>query len=95
MDELIELCRKFGVSRLEIFGSVMTDEFDPERSDLDFLIDYPDDLDLGPWMRDFFLLEEALESLFGRSVDLVFLNGIRNPYFRRNIESTRTLLYAA
>jgi predicted nucleotidyltransferase len=93
--ELERLCRDFGVERLELFGSAMTDQFDSERSDLDFLIAYRDDIDLGPWMRDHFRFQEALESLFGRNVDLVFLRGVRNPVFKRNIESTRTLLYAA
>jgi uncharacterized protein len=95
MDELIELCRQFGVSRLEIFGSAMTDEFDPVRSDLDFLVEFSPDQDLGPWFRDFFVLEDELRRLFSRDVDLIFGSGIRNPYFLRNIEKTRTLLYAA
>jgi predicted nucleotidyltransferase len=93
--ELEELCREFGIERLELFGSAASGEFDPNHSDLDFLVQYPDGFDLGPWMRDFFRFQEALKSLFGRNVDLIFLDGIRNPYFRRNIESTRTLLYAA
>jgi predicted nucleotidyltransferase len=40
-DELIALCKVFGISRLELFGSAATDAFDPERSDLDFLVEYP------------------------------------------------------
>jgi uncharacterized protein len=95
MDELIELCKRFGVSRLEIFGSAMTDDFDPDCSDLDFLVEFHPDQDLGPWFSDFFKLEDELKQLFGREVDLIFGSGIRNPYFLRNIEKTRTLLYAA
>lgn len=93
--ELEALCRQYGVARLELFGSAMTPAFDPKKSDLDFLIEFLPDQDLGPWMKDFFELEEELERLFGREVDLVFGSGIRNPYLKRNIEATRTLLYAA
>jgi len=93
--ELERLCREYGVERLELFGSAVSRDFDPEHSDLDFLIEYRDDFDLGPWMRDFFRFQDELKALFGRDVDLVFIDGVRNPYFRENIESTRTLLYAA
>jgi uncharacterized protein len=93
--ELEQLCREYGVERLEVFGSAVTGEFDPEHSDLDFLIEYRDDFDLGPWMREFFRFQDELQALFGRDVDLVFLEGVRNPYIRKNIESTRMLLYAA
>lgn len=35
------LAREYGVARLEVFDSVCTPEFDPERSDVDFLVEYP------------------------------------------------------
>ena len=39
--EIRSLCRAYGVARLEVFGSICTGEFDPARSDVDFLIEYP------------------------------------------------------
>jgi predicted nucleotidyltransferase len=93
--ELEALCREYGVERLEVFGSATSGRFNPETSDLDFLVEYKDDFDLGPWMRDLFRFQEALEELFGRSVDLVFASGIRNPFLRRSIDESRMLLYAA
>jgi uncharacterized protein len=94
-EELIALCREFGVARLEVFGSVMTPEFDPERSDLDFLVTYPPDYDYWPWLGRYQELEERLAALFGRDVDLVIAKPFRNPYFAEAVEETRTLLYAA
>ena len=93
-DELIALCREYGVARLEVFGSIMTDEFDPERSDLDFLVTYPPDYDFGPWAGRLQDLEERLSILFQRPVDLVIAKEFRNPYFARSVDETRQLLYA-
>ena len=89
------LGREFGVLRLEVFGSVCTPEFDPETSDVDFLVEYPDDYDFGPWLSRYFAFKEALAKLLGRPVDLVMASAPRNVYFMRSIERTRRLLYAA
>ncbi len=43
LDAIRALCREYGVARLEVFGSVCTREFDPGRSDVDFLVEYPPD----------------------------------------------------
>jgi uncharacterized protein len=93
--ELERLCREYGVERLEVFGSAVSGDFDPDRSDLDFLIEFQPGVDLGHWMKHFFAFEDELKALFERDVDLVFPKGIRNPYLKRNIDATRLLLYAA
>ena len=93
--EIAALCRECGVARLEVFGSVMTDEFDPDRSDVDFIVHYPDDYDFGPWLARYFDFKTDLESLLGRSVDLVMVGAMRNPYFIKSVNETRQLLYAA
>jgi predicted nucleotidyltransferase len=92
--ELIELCRKHHVRRLDVFGSAAGSEFDPERSDFDFLVEF-DELPPGGYANAFFGLKEDLERLLGRPVDLVILSAIRNPYFRQSIEANREPLYAA
>lgn len=93
-DRLEALCRRFGVKRLELFGSASDGRFDGEGSDLDFLVVFDPSVADSRADRYFGLLE-ALESLFSRKVDLVELEAIRNPYFRESIERSRTLLYAA
>jgi predicted nucleotidyltransferase len=92
--EIAELCRRYRVRRLELFGSAVTDRFDPQRSDVDFLVEF-EPLAEGEHADAYFGLRESLEKLLSRPVDLVMMRAIRNPYFLEAIESTRTLLYAA
>jgi predicted nucleotidyltransferase len=92
---LADLCRNYGVQRLELFGSAATDDFDAGRSDLDFLVEFLPHQPLGPWLRHYFAFQSDLARLFGRSVDLVMAGAVKNPHFRRELERTRTLLYAA
>jgi uncharacterized protein len=92
--ELIQLCRQFHVRQLELFGSALGDAYDPERSDLDFLVEFEAMAD-GGYAAAFFGFKESLEQLFGRPVDLVVGSAIRNPYFRQSIEQSKALLYAA
>ena len=87
-EELRELCRRFHVRRLELFGSAAGDDFDPARSDLDFLVEFQRGAP-GAFLRPIFGLKELLEALFGRRVDLVEPSAIRNPYFRESIERSR------
>lgn len=92
--ELLELCERFGVRKLEVFGSAAGERFDPSRSDLDFLVDFEPASPREMADRYFGLLE-ALVALFGRPIDLVMTAAIKNPYFLQGIELSRTLLYAA
>jgi predicted nucleotidyltransferase len=92
---LADLCRRYGVRRLDLFGSAATDAFDPSRSDLDFLVEFLPQQDLGPWLRHYFAFQTELARLFGRPVDLVMAGAVKDPRFRRELERTRTMLYAA
>ena len=92
--ELIGLCRRFHVQRLEVFGSAAGAGFDPERSDFDFLVEF-EPLPPGQYATTFFGLKEALEQLLERPVDLVVGSAIRNPWFRKSVEQNKALLYAA
>lgn len=92
-DEVAVLCRHYGVARLEIFGSAATGAFDPDRSDIDFLIEFDDNpKDL---FKRYFGFKEALETRFGRGVDLVMTGAMRNPHFIESVNRTRRLVYAA
>jgi hypothetical protein len=93
-EELQDLCRRFHVRRLDVFGSAARDDFDPARSDLDFLVEF-EPLQPGAYVDAFFGLKEGLEQLFGRTADLISATAIRNPYFRQSVERTKALLYAA
>lgn len=85
------ICEQFGVARLELFGSAARDDFDPETSDVDVIVDF---LDYGPGVTDrYFGLTNALQDLLGRSVDITFARKLSNPYFLDEIEADRTTLY--
>jgi uncharacterized protein len=95
LEAIRALAKDYGVLRLEVFGSVCTDEFDSETSDVDFLVEYPEDYEFGPWLGRYFDLKEALEALLGRSVDLVMSGAPKNTYFIQSMNQTRQTLYAA
>ena len=90
---LAELCRRFRVSRLYLFGSGATGRFDSSRSDLDFLVTFADRRPTGEYADRYLDFADGLENLLGRRVDLVTEHSIRNPYFRREVESTRQVVY--
>ena len=90
-----ELCRRYGVTRLELFGSAATDAFDPDRSDVDFIVEYPADYDFGPWLTRHFALRDELAALLGRDVDLVMPSALKNRWFRREADRTRTVIHDA
>ncbi len=92
--ELETICRRRAVRRLELFGSAARDDFDPSASDLDFLVAFDPDPRVSA-LESFFGLKEDLEALFGRPVDLVMPDAVRNPYLRAEIARDRQLLYAA
>jgi uncharacterized protein len=93
--ELETLCEKYGVACLYLFGSAVNGNFDESSSDLDFVADFSDRTPTGSYADRYFGFIEGLESLFGRSVDLVMVQAIKNPYFKKAVEQTKTLLYAA
>lgn len=90
-----DICRRYGVARLEVFGSASDESFDPARSDVDFLVEFLPDQDLGPWMAHYHDMHDELKSLLGRDVDLVMAGAPRNPWFIREMNRTRKVLYAA
>jgi len=89
------LCRRFDIERLELFGSAVGADFDPERSDLDFLVWFPADYDFGPWMTRLQEFQNELATLLQRPVDVVLETALRNPWFRCEAAKTRTLIYDA
>ena len=93
-NEIENLCRRFRVRRLEVFGSAATGAFRPEASDVDFLVEFLNPEERGYSDRYFGLLE-SLEELFARHVDLVVDAAIKNPFFRDSVDQTKKLLYAA
>lgn len=92
--EIAKLCARFGVHRLELFGSAATGAFDPAHSDVDFLVQFDRGRRIGA-LEQYFGLKEALEVLLGRPVDLVEDGASSNRYFLESMNKSRRLLYAA
>ena len=92
-DEIVALCRRAGARRLDVFGSVVRPDFEPVRSDLDFLVEF-DDLTPARYADAYFALKDSLEELFGRPVDLITEASLENPYFRDRVYAERQQIYA-
>ncbi|MGN8027628.1 nucleotidyltransferase family protein [Microbacterium sp. 22242] len=92
-EEIARVARTRGVQRLRVFGSAVTERFDPEHSDVDVLVDLS--TEAGDTFDAYFGLKEDLEQIFGRPVDLVMAKAVRNPYFRERAFATAEELYAA
>jgi predicted nucleotidyltransferase len=90
-EDIIDLCKQYGIRRLDLFGSAAKATFDAETSDLDFIADLGD-YERGVAKR-YFAFCEALETLFGRPVDVITVRQIQNPYFRAEVNATREPLY--
>ena len=93
-EQIVELSKRYHVQRLELFGSALRDDFQVNSSDLDFLVEF-NPLMQGSYVGTYLGLLNALESLLNRTVDLVEVQAIQNPYYREEIERTKVLIYAA
>ena len=92
-EEISRLCSRYHVRHLELFGSAAKD-VGTAANDFDFLVEF-EELPNGEHADTYFGLKEDLEELFGCPVDLVMPRAIKNQYFLQNIQSSRTVLYAA
>ena len=92
-DGIAEHCRRLNVRRLDVFGSAATGAFDPEKSDIDFLVEFGEH-DRPGIAKRYFDLEKSLAALLGREIDLVMAQPFENPYFRANVEAEKELVYA-
>jgi predicted nucleotidyltransferase len=85
-------CRRWKVTEFALFGSVLREDFRPD-SDVDVLVSFAPD---AQWsLLDLVRMRDELIALFGRPVDLIERSGLRNPYRRHAILSSRQVLYAA
>ena len=88
-----DLCRRFRVERLEVFGSATRADFDEKTSNIDLIVDFQDEGAEGLFDR-YWALTEELERLLARPVELLTERMIRNPYFRAAVNKERQPIYA-
>ena len=91
--ELVTICQKHHVRRLDLFGSAAQGDFSTS-SDIDFIVEFDENVAANRFDNYFDLLN-ALRVLFERDIDLVEPGGVRNPYFLQSVEQTRRPVYVA
>jgi predicted nucleotidyltransferase len=91
-ERLAEFCRRWRISELSLFGSVLRDDFGPE-SDVDVLVTFEPGAPWSYW--EWPAMIEELEAIFGRPVDLLEAATVRNPFRRHKIMATRRVIHAA
>ena len=94
-EAIVALCKRYGITRLDVFGSAARGtDFDEATSDADFFYDI--DVSRATLVDDYFGFLESMEALLGRSVDLIDIEQIaRKPYFVEATQADRTVLFAA
>ncbi|MBN1593723.1 MAG: nucleotidyltransferase family protein [Candidatus Coatesbacteria bacterium] len=91
-EKIVEFCRRWQIIEFALFGSVVRDDFGPD-SDVDVLVTFEPD---APWsLLELVEMQAELKGIFGREVDLVEEDAIRNPYRRRSILRDKEVIYAA
>ena len=92
MGQIEAFCDKWGIAQFSLFGSVLRDDFGPD-SDVDVLVKGSEQ---ARWsLFDLVDMKQELEAIFGRKVDLIEPDGIRNPFRRYEIATSRKVIYAA
>lgn len=95
LQRIFDLCLKYKVKTLSVFGSILTDRFN-EHSDVDLLVDFvphnPDNPEFD-YVSNYFGLKDALERLFNRKVDLIEYGDNLNPLFKASVDRKKQLIY--
>lgn len=91
LERIKQLCKEYRVKNFSVFGSVLTDRFSSE-SDIDFLVDF-DEKDPILYTDLYFQLKDNLECILNREIDLIEERGIKNSFFRMEIDKTKVVIY--
>ncbi len=91
IQKIISLCRKHKVSKLFVFGSILTNRFNDE-SDVDLVVSF-NKSEVGDYFDNYFEFKYSLEDVLGREVDLLEEQTIKNPYLKKSVDTTKALIY--
>ena len=92
IEKIISLCRKYKVKNMYVFGSILTPRFN-EESDVDLLVNFTNEIDDLSYADNILDLYADLKVVFGRNVDLVDESSVKNPYFKKELDQTKQLIY--
>ncbi|MFA9193460.1 nucleotidyltransferase domain-containing protein [Flavobacterium sp. FBOR7N2.3] len=90
-ESLKKLCNIYNVDKMYLFGSALTSKFN-DKSDIDFLVKFKT-IELSEYFQNYLSLKEKLESLFGREVDLLEEQTLKNPILINSINKSKELVY--
>ncbi|HJC95340.1 MAG TPA: nucleotidyltransferase domain-containing protein [Candidatus Phocaeicola gallinarum] len=91
IQKIIALCKKYKVNKLFVFGSILTNRFNKD-SDVDLVVSF-NKAEVSDYFDNYFDFKYSLEELLGREVDLLEEQTIKNPYLKKNVDSTKVLIY--
>jgi len=91
IQKIIALCKKYKVNKLFVFGSILTNRFNKD-SDIDLVVSF-NKAEVSDYFDNYFDFKYSLEELLGREVDLLEEQTIKNPYLKKNVDSTKVLIY--
>ena len=91
IQKIIDLCKKHKVRKLFVFGSILTNRFNDE-SDVDLVVDF-NKSEVSDYFDNYFDLKYAVEDILGRKVDLLEEQTIKNPFLKKEVDSTKALIY--
>lgn len=94
LNEIIALCKSHSVKSIALFGSAAKESMH-ENSDLDFLVQFSDEIDVLEYADNYFSFLEKLEKLMGKKIDLVSKKSLKNPILIEEIDRSKVDLYAA
>lgn len=94
LNEIISLCKTHSVKSIALFGSAATNSMH-EKSDIDFLVQFSDEIEVLDYADNYFSFLEKLENLMGKKVDLVSRKSLKNPILIEEIDRSKVELYAA
>lgn len=91
LDDLKRLCTLYNVEKMYLFGSILNSNFNND-SDIDFLVKFKS-IEISTYFDNYMDFKENLEKLFGREVDLVEEQTLRNPILINSINKSKELIY--
>ena len=91
IEQIKQLCEEFSVKKISVFGSVLTDNFSSD-SDIDFVVDFYEN-DPIKYTDLYFQLKDNLELILKRQIDLIEERGIKNSFFRKEIDESKVVIY--
>lgn len=93
IDEIITLCKKHNVTSIALFGSAANNTMTND-SDIDFLVQFSDSLDVLDYADNYFLFLNGLELITGKKIDLISVKSLKNPILKEEINRSKIELYA-